>query len=403
MSSFYTPEEAVNRVCDDFGIVTKRDVTRVGGCKWLTDNASALVPEETMSRRWKDAASRKAGMWNIFAKKIEGYNPYYISRKIPITPELRLLWGMDERLTHTRNARLRVTQAPPLEATAGVSVAIVVPTTPTATPPTTASAMDSSDTTDENISVLSEDAVSVLSEDAGSVLSEDAVSVSSVDSSLVSFYCLVHHQTPILTESESRDMTDENISVLTEDAGASSYVVSVDVADPPPLEATAGGSVTPTIPPPAATSSAGGGNRPPFTSGVTTVPHAVPIILRQKNIKTKADMNAFGAIKFIRLVRLKVGEEVWGSYLHERSAKSAVRTKYQSLLPGYSSFTNTKKPPVVPQVKDVATNTPCIAVEDVDPDALECAKVEGRLSRDADLYVKLFCVMCYINVVYNKN
>ena len=352
MSCSYTPEEAVNRVSDDFDLRTKRDVTRVGGCKWLTDAASALVPEETMSRRWKDAASRKAGMWNIFAKKIEGYNPYYISHKIPITPELRLLWGMDERVPHTRNARLRVRQPPPaadirvprpLEATAGGSVAIVVPTTPTATPPTTASAMDSS------------------------------------------------------------DMTDENISVLSEDAGADSYVVSVGIADPPPLEATAGGLVTPTIPPPAASSSAGGGNRQPISRRVTTVPHAVPVILRQKNIKTKADMNAFEARNFIRLVRLKVGEEVWGSYLNERSAKGAVRAKYQSLLPGYSSFTNTKKPPVVPQVKDVATNTPCIAVEDVDPDALECAKVEGRLSRDADLFVKLVCVVCYINVVYNKD
>jgi ribosomal protein L35AE/L33A len=269
MSSFYTPEEAVNRVCDDFGIVTKRDVERVGGCKWLTDNASALVPEETMSRRWKDAASRKAGMWNIFAKKIEGYNPYYISRKMPITPELRLLWGMDERLPHTRNARLRMTHPPPLEATAGVSVAIVVPTTP----PTTASAMDSS------------------------------------------------------------DMTDENISVLSEDAVPDSYVVSVGIAHPPPLEATAGGLVTPTIPPPAATSSAGGGNIQPISRRVTTVSHAVPSILRQKNIKTKADMNAFGARNFIRLVRLKVGEEVWGSYLNERSAKGAVSAKFQSLLP----------------------------------------------------------------------
>tara|TARA_B110000285_G_scaffold199155_1_gene232120 strand:+ start:105 stop:488 length:384 start_codon:yes stop_codon:yes gene_type:complete len=127
--------------------------------------------------------------------------------------------------------------------------------------------------------------------------------------------------------------------------------------------------------------------------------------LRQKNIKTKADMNAFGARNFIRLVRLKVGEEVWGSYLNERSAKGAISAKFQSLLPGYSSFTNTKKPPVVvPQVKDAATNTPSIiAVEDVDPDALEDAKVEGRLSRDADLFVKLFCVVCYINVVYNKD
>ena len=378
MSSFYTPEETVNRVCDDFGIVTKRDVMRVGGCKWLTDNASALVPEETMSRRWKDAASRKAGMWNIFAKKIEGYNPYYISRKMPITPELSLLWGMDERLTHTRNARLRMTQPPPLEATAGVSVAIVVPTTP----PTTASAMDSSYMTDENISVLSED--SVYDSYVGSVAVVVPTTASAMDSS---------------------DMTDENISVLSEDAGPDSYVVSVGIADPPPLEATAGGLVTPTVPPPAATSSAGGGNMQPISRRVTTVSRAVPSILRQKNIKTKADMNAFGARNFIRLVRLRVGEEVWGSYLNERSAKGAVSAKFQSLLPGYSSFANTKKPPVVvPQVKDAATNTPSIiAVEDVDPDALEDAKVEGRLSRDADLFVKLFCVVCYINVVYNKD
>ena len=345
MSGEYTPKEAVNRVCDDFDLRTKRDVERAGGSTWLIDAASALVPEEIMSTRWKNAATRKAVMWDMLGKKIEGYKPYYISRKIPVTPELRLLWGIDERLPHMRNARLRVRQPPPaadirvprpLEATAGGSVAIVVPTT--------ASAMDSS------------------------------------------------------------DMTDENISVLSEDAGYDSYVVSVDLAVPPPLEATAGGLVTPTIPPPAATSSAGGGNIQPISRRVTTVSHAVPSILRQKNIKTKADMNAFGARNFIRLVRLKVGEEVWGSYLNERSAKGAVSAKFQSLLPGYSSFANTKKPSVVvPQVKDAATNTPSIAVEDVDPDALEDAKVEGRLSRDADLFVKLFCVVCYINVVYNKN
>jgi len=109
------------------------------------------------------------------------------------------------------------------------------------------------------------------------------------------------------------------------------------------LEATtAGGSVTPTVPPPAATSS-GGGKRHPFTSGVTTLTQAVHAILRDKNIKSKTEMNAFGAKFFIRLVRLKVGEEVWGSYLNESSARGSVRGKYQSLLPGYSSFTNTNK------------------------------------------------------------